>query len=126
MKTRLLAPLLLAGSVALVACGGDGGSTEATIPADAGLVVNAVEGLQWDLSEYTATAGDVVVVVENTSGQPHNLHFVAADNSQLPQVLDIPQRGSIAVDTVALAAGTYTLICTIPGHANMKATLTVA
>jgi uncharacterized cupredoxin-like copper-binding protein len=41
-------------------------------------------------------------------------------------VWDIPSRNDAVTDTVTLSAGTYTLICTIPGHANMKSTLTVS
>jgi uncharacterized cupredoxin-like copper-binding protein len=37
-----------------------------------------------------------------------------------------PQKGAVDVASINLAAGSYTLICDVPGHQNMKATLTVS
>jgi plastocyanin len=127
MKTRAFASALLVGTFALAACGGGSSSdsgSDTTVPAD--LTVTAVDGLRWDATEYTATAGDVTIAVVNDSTLPHNLHIVAPDGTQLPEIFDIPSKGTEASDTVALTAGTYTLICTIAGHASMKATLTVS
>ncbi|MEZ5247724.1 MAG: plastocyanin/azurin family copper-binding protein [Ilumatobacteraceae bacterium] len=121
----VLAGVVAASAVGLAACGGDdGGSSGTTLPAD--LTVRAVDGLRWDAESYTATAGDVVIAVENDSSLPHNLHIVAADGTELPQVFDIPSRGDVESGTVTLSAGAYTLICTIPGHANMRSDLTVS
>lgn len=120
------APLVLAGALGLAACGGGSSASGDTIPADAGLVVKAVEGIKWEKSSYTATAGDVLIAAENTSSLPHNLHIVDAGGTQLPDVLDLPKKGEVKTETVKLAAGEYTLICTVPGHSNMKATLTVS
>jgi plastocyanin len=125
MQIRLLAPVLLASGLGLAACGGGSSSSDATVPADADLVVTAVDGLKWDQSSYTATAGDVLVAATNDSGQPHNLHISDDSNTQLPTVLDLPSRGTVATGTFTLAAGTYTIFCSIPGHANMRATLEV-
>ena len=129
MKIRLAVPAIAAAALALAACGGgsssDSGST-APLPADADVVVKAVDPLAWDKKEYTATAGDVVIAVENDSSQPHNLRIVDSSDTQLPGALDIPSRGDVASETTTLVAGRYTLICTIPGHTNMKATLTVS
>jgi plastocyanin len=116
---------LAAASLLLVACGGGGdSSSDETVPTDADLVVRALDGIRWDAESYTAPAGEITVVFENASSLPHNLYILDADGVQLPTVLDLPRRGEIAVDTT-IEAGTYTLICTIPGHGNMKATLTV-
>jgi len=125
MRTRALAPLLVVGALALAACGGGDSASEATVPADADLTIIAVEGLAWDASTYTASAGELTIAVVNNSSQPHNLHIVDASGVQLPDIWDIPSMGTIDTDTVTLSAGTYTLICTIPGHGNMKAELTV-
>ncbi|MFN8022846.1 MAG: plastocyanin/azurin family copper-binding protein [Acidimicrobiales bacterium] len=126
MKTRAFASALLVGSLALAACGGgsDSSSSGTTVPAD--VTVKALDGLRWDATEYSATAGEVTIAVKNDSTLPHNLHIVAADGTQLPEVFDIPSKGTEVDDTVTLTAGTYTLICTIAGHASMKATLTVS
>ncbi len=129
MKIRLAVPAIAAAALALAACGGgsssDSGST-APLPADADVVVKAVDPLAWDEKEYTASAGDVVIAVENDSSQPHNLRIVDSSDTQLPGALDIPSRGDVASETTTLVAGSYTLICTIPGHTNMKPTLTVS
>ncbi len=125
MKTRILVPVLLASGLGLAACGGGSSSSDATVPADADVVVRAVDGLKWDQDTYAATAGDVLIATINDSGQPHNLHISDATNTELPVALDIPSRGSVATGTYTLSAGTYTLFCTIPGHSNMRATLDV-
>lgn len=126
MTLRFLAPLVLAGALGLAACGGGSGSSGDTIPADADVVVKAIEGIKWDQPSYSAKAGEVTIAAENVSSLPHNLYIVAADGTQLPNVIDLPNRGRVGTMTVTLAAGEYTLICTIPGHNNMKATLTVS
>ena len=129
MRIRSLAPLLLAGAlgVGLTACGGgdDGGDTADTTPADVDLVVTALDGIRWDAEEYTATAGENVVLLDNVSSLQHNLYFVGEDGTELPDSLDAGAK-SETTSTVDLPAGTYTLICKIPGHGNMKATLTVS
>jgi len=131
MRTRSLAPLLLAGTLGLAglaACGGDDGDDDASggsVPADVGLRVGAVEGIEWDAEEYTAPAGDVTVLLDNTSSLPHNLYFVREDGTELPESLDTSPQAQ-DTDTVTLEAGTYTIICKVPGHSKMKATLTVS
>ncbi len=121
-----LAPVVVAVSAILASCGGgsDSGSTGTTVPAD--VTVTAIDGIAWDAKDYTATAGEITIAAVNQSSLPHNLHIVDPSGTQLPEVFDIPSRGDAVSDTVTLTAGTYTLICTIPGHANMKSTLTVS
>lgn len=126
LRARALATLAFAGTLGLAACSGDASSSDATVPADADLVVTAIDGLKWDQSDYAAASGTIEVALINASSQPHNLHFIAEDGSESPTVLEIPSKGDIDVDNVTLAPGTYTLICTIPGHGNMKATLVVS
>ena len=127
MRIRLVVPAIAAGALVLAACGGgDSGSDGTTAPIDADVFVRAVDPLAWDKADYTATAGDVVIAVENDSSQPHNLRIIGPDKAELPLALDIPSKGDVESGTSALTAGAYTLICTIPGHANMKATLTVS
>lgn len=127
MKIRLVVPAIAAGALVLAACGGgssDSGSTT-PLPTDADVVVKAVDPLAWDKKDYSATAGDIVIAVENDSSQPHNLRIVDSSDTQLPGALDIPSRGDVDSESVSLTAGSYTLICTIPGHTNMRATLTI-
>jgi plastocyanin len=127
MKIRLFAPAIAAGALVLSACGGGSDSSDGTTaPIDADVVVTAIDPLKWDQEQYTATAGDVVVAVENDSSQPHDLRILDAGNTELPLELEIPSQGDVESGSVTLAAGTYTLICTIPGHTSMKSTLTVS
>lgn len=126
MRIRLVAPLLAAGALALTACGGGGsGSDTTSAPVDADVVVRAVDPLAWDAATYTATAGEVTIAAQNDSSQPHNLRMLDSSNTEMGVALDIPSRGDVQTETVTLTAGSYTLICTIPGHTNMKSTLTV-
>ena len=127
MRLHLALPVIAAGALVLAACGGDdSGSDSTSAPVDADVVVKAVDPLQWDQPTYSAQAGDVAIAVENDSSQPHNLHIVGPDQVELPLSLDIPSKGDTDTGTVSLTAGDYTLICTVPGHANMKSTLTVS
>jgi plastocyanin len=126
MTFRALAPLVLAGALGLAACGGGSSSSGDTIPADADVVVKAIDGIKWDQPTYSATAGEVKIAAVNVSSLPHNLYIVAADGTQLPDWLDLTSRGKVKTETITLAAGDYTLICTVPGHANMKAILQVS
>lgn len=123
---RLLAPVAVAAALTIAACGGSSGSSDATIPADADVVVLAVDGIRWDQSEYTASAGEVTIAAQNVSSLPHDLHVVTPGGRQLPASIDLPNRGEVRTETFSLEPGSYTLICTIPGHANMTARLAVS
>ncbi len=74
-------------------------------------------------SAMTASPGDIELQITNTGTQVHNLE-VAALAQKSP---DIAPGGSATFILTDVAAGTYPVICNIPGHADagMKATLTV-
>jgi plastocyanin len=111
---------------ALSACGGGSSAPAETIPSDAGLIVKNVKSIRFDKSEYSATAGNVKVVTVNEDTVRHTL-LVVQDGVKLPNFkLVVAQEGAIDVGEINLAAGSYTLICDVPGHQNMKATLTVS
>ena len=111
---------------ALSACGGGSSAPAETIPSDAGLVVKNVKSIRFDKSEYSATAGNVKVVTVNEDTVRHTL-LIVKDGVKLPNFkLVVAQEGAIDVGEINLAAGSYTLICDVPGHQNMKATLTVS
>ena len=126
MKFRTLAVVPFT-ALALFGCssGSEGGG--ATLPAGATLV-KAQDGITWDAKTYTATVvgGKVTVSLRDESSLPHNLHLLDADNVDMGIALDVEGRGDVHTDSVALEPGTYQVICTIPGHGNMKATLTVS
>ena len=125
LKRSFAAPLALSMTsiLALAACGG--GSEALTPPADADVVVEALDGNKFDRSEYTATAGDVDIAYLGRSSINHTLLVAAEDGQQIGDKLKVTS-GKIDEGTFPLGAGTYQLICDVPGHTGMKATLTVS
>ena len=125
LSLRTLFATLIAVS-ALSACGGGSSAPAETIPADAGLVVKSVKSIRFDASEYSATAGEIKVAFSNEDTVRHTL-LVVQDGVKVPDFkLVVPEKGALDVGTINLAAGSYTLICDVPGHQNMKANLTVS
>ena len=128
---RLLRPLvatIFASSVvALSACGGSSSSTPAyTVPTDAGLVVKAVPSIRWDATEYTATAGDINVFIANDDNAKHILVIREGDTVVGDLELTVAKKGDSAEGTINLLPGSYFVYCIVPGHSNMKSTLTVS
>jgi len=123
----LLISLGTAGLLALAACGGGGGSSGSTdsVPADA-LVIKA-EDIKFDMKDYTAPAGQVTVALESKGAQVHSLVIFDKSNTVVGEELKV-NPGQTKVETYDLPAGTYSLICDIPGHkeAGMTATLTTS
>ena len=110
----------------LAACGGGGTSAPAeTLPADA-FVVTAVSGLRFDAESYgPVTAGSIVFGYKNDDSIRHTL-ILAKDDIKVPNFkLVVAQKGDVDSGPVTLDAGTYTIICDVPGHGNMRASLTV-
>ena len=119
--------LSFSASVALLAaCGGGGTSAPAeTVPADA-FVVTAVSGLRFDAESYgPVTAGSIVFAYKNEDSIRHTLILAKGDTKVPNFKLVVAESGSVDSGPVTLDAGTYTIICDVPGHSNMKATLTV-
>jgi len=117
---------LTASLLLLAACGGSGTSAPAeTVPAGA-TVIKAVPSLRFDAEKYgPVPAGEVTFGYVNEDSVRHTL-LIAKDNTKVPNFkLVIAQKGSVDSGTVSLEAGVYTLICDVPGHSNMRATLTV-
>ena len=108
-----------------VSVGGGGSSSTNTVPADA-LVVKA-EDIKFDKKEYTAPAGEVTVALESEGAQVHSLVIYDKDNTVVGEELKV-NPGQTKVETYDLPAGTYSMICDIPGHkeAGMTATLTTS
>ena len=116
---------LLASLGLLASCGGGTAAPAETLPAGA-MVVKAVQSLKFDAKEYgPVKAGEVLIGYSNQDSVRHTL-IIAKDNSKVANFkLVVAAPGSVDSGTVNLDAGTYTLICDVPGHGNMKATLTV-
>ena len=85
-----------------------------------------VKSIRFDASEYSATAGDIKVAFVNEDTVSHTL-LIAQDGVKVQNFkLVVAEKGALDVGNINLAAGSYTLICDVPGHQNMKATLTVS
>lgn len=125
-NARLLTPLIAAGLVALGACSGGGGASTDTVPADADVVVRAVDGIAWDADEYMATAtdGKIKLYAVNNSGIAHDL-YVEQGDTRVGDFIDLPKRGSNGTLIYELAPGEYRIVCKIAGHANMDSALIV-
>ena len=94
------------------------------------LTVRAKPSISWDQASYTATShdGKVVVTLIDDGGVTHNLHIIDSndkDTDPNAPKLNVTGKGDTATGTFTLAPGTYRIICKVPGHGNMKSTLTV-
>jgi plastocyanin len=121
-RTLLTAPLV---ALAL-GCGSGGSGAGVTAPAGA-TVIKAIEGIAWDAKTYSAAAvdGKVTIALLNDSSLPHDLRLLDADNVDVGLVLITAKRGEVHTRAYTLGAGAYLVFCSIAGHGNMKATLTV-
>lgn len=80
--------------------------------------------LAFDKTELTAQAGKVTIDFTNPSAVPHNV-AIEQDGKELAGFEPIAEsEKSVSAD---LEPGTYTFLCTVPGHAQagMEGTLTV-
>ena len=119
--TRVLraAVALTAVVLPLTACGG-GSSTSSGDAANADVTVVG-QNIKYDKPEYVTTAGTKKIALVNKDGVQHTVTLVEEGNKEVVSA----NGGQTKVGTIDLKAGTYTIICTVPGHAGMKATLKV-
>lgn len=123
---RSASALAVVAAVTLGACGGGDSAPADTLPAGLGLTVTAIPSIRWDASAYTASAGEVSVGLVNEDSVRHTL-IIAKDGTKISDFkLVAPKKGSADTGVITLEAGEYTLLCDVPGHQNMKATLTVS
>ena len=111
--------------VALGACSSSTSAPAETLPVDTDLEVLAVSGLKFDKINYEVVAGDVTVGYINEDSIRHTLVVVQDGTVVSGFELKVNKNGDIDSGSVTLAAGNYVLFCTVPGHQNMKADLTV-
>jgi plastocyanin len=124
---RILALLLAAATIAFVAgCGGDDDEepvateTAAEEPAGGGQPVEMNE-YEFIPNDITTSAGDSITA-ENTGQIPHNFTIAEGEDpeqagAELAATEDI-QPGESGELTVDVEPGQYSIICTIPGHAE--------
>ncbi|WP_445151191.1 hypothetical protein [Baekduia sp. Peel2402] len=79
------------------------------------------------LSRPSVTAGALVLQLVNRGEDAHDLHLRPASGGADLLTIVSTEPSGVADASGTLAAGTYTLYCSLPGHeaAGMKATLTV-
>lgn len=94
-----------------------GGSTTLQIAADP-------TALAYDTTELSAGAGEVTVDFSNPSAIPHD--FAVELDGEVIDKTEVIAEADESV-TLDLEPGTYTFLCTVPGHAaaGMEGTLTV-
>ena len=111
-------------AIALSACSSSTATPE-PLPATVDLEVRAVSGLKFDKTAYEATAGDIEIGYVNDDTIRHTLVVVEGDTKVGTLELQVNKRGDVDTGTINLPAGSYSVFCTVPGHQNMKADLTV-
>lgn len=97
--------------------GSEGGATTLQLAADP-------VAIAFDKTELSAKPGKVTIDFDNPSAVPHNV-AIEKDGKELASFEPIAEaEESVSAD---LEAGTYTFLCTVPGHAQagMEGTLTV-
>jgi len=120
------------GLLTLGACGSSGGAGASGTTAGAsatsapGTLTIEAEDIKFDKKQYDATAGEVTVDYVSKGQLTHDLVIYDKSNTVVGDTLRV-NPGKTTTGTYDLPAGTYTLICDIPGHkdAGMVATLTV-
>ncbi len=128
---------LVVSLLAVTACGGSSTATGSgqSSPATSSAPASAVSGngIEVHLSDFkiapatlTAKAGVNIFAVRNDGPTPHNLTIKDASGKTLGATRDL-KPGEAATLTITLPAGSYTAICSMPGHSSlgMKDALTV-
>jgi len=119
-RARSLA-LATAAAIVLTACGGDGEATDGAADGDV-LAVTGTDELLWDVETLSASAGTIDFELTCEDGVEHNLVIEETDETVAECAPGETVTGSVELD-----AGTYTYICTIPGHeTRMVGELTVS
>ncbi len=123
-RTLVTVPFL---ALSLVGCSSGSSGAGATLPAGA-TVITAIEGIAWDAKTYTSAAvdGKITIALRNDSSLPHDLRLLDSDNVDVGLALAAQGRGEVHTLAYTLPPGSYQVICTLAGHGNMKATLTVS
>ena len=123
-SSRALVSAVALGAL-LASCGGGEAGPAETVPPGA-FVIKAVNGLKFDAENYgPIPSGEVTLGLVNDDSLRHTL-IIAEGDSKIPNFkLEVNKKGDVDSGAVTLDPGTYTLICDVPGHGNMRATLTV-
>jgi plastocyanin len=123
-SSRLVVALVVGLALVLVACGGDAsedGGAEPTVTDDGALRVVGQDNLRWNVEELSAEAGVVEFELVCEDAVNHNIVI-----DELDAEIAACAPGATARGSIDLEPGTYTYVCTVPGHeSTMRGTLTV-
>jgi plastocyanin len=114
-------------SIALTACGGSATAddelamrapSDRSQPPDGATssetwVNVVVTDFAYTLDVAEASAGTITFLVENNGGMPHDFAIEGNGGQQKTAMIEPGQTASLTVD---LKPGTYTYLCTVPGH----------
>ncbi len=105
----------------LAACGGSSASQPA------GSTKVSMTEFSFDPSSITVAHGNVVFWLVNTGNTSHDLQIKDGSGNAVATSELVSPGDSKEFDVNNLAAGSYTIVCTQPGHeaSGMKGTLTV-
>ena len=116
---------LSATALLLTSCSSGTSAPTETLPMGA-TVIKAVPSLRFDADTYgPISAGEVTFGYVHEDTVRHTLILAKGDTKVPNFKLVIGKKGDVDSGSVTLETGEYTLICDVPGHSNMKATLTV-
>jgi len=95
-------------------------------PAHVEVTAEDKEDFRFVLSRSSVPAGKTILEFVNHGQDEHNLNAVESQGEVVGSLPNTPSNGHPSL-TVDLKPGSYTLFCSLPGHAakGMKATLTV-
>ena len=105
----------------LTACGGGGGGSQ-----PAGSTQVSMTEFKFDPSSLSVTHGKVVFWLVNSGSVAHDLAIKDSSGNTVATSELVSAGDSKEFDVDNLAAGSYTILCTQPGHeaSGMKGTLT--
>ena len=111
-------------------CGGSGsgGSGSGGSGQPAGSIKVTMSEFKFDPAAISAHSGKVTFFLVNSGSVAHDMVVMSPDGKRVG-ASDLVQGGNTDLFTIAnLAAGSYQVICSQPGHADagMKATLSVS
>ena len=116
--------LLLLASLALLlaGCGGGGGDHGQVRAAEDGVLrIVGQDDLRWDVEELTAPAGEITFELVCEDAVNHNIVI-----DELDEEVAECAPGETVTGSITLDPGSYTYVCTIPGHeSTMRGELVV-
>jgi plastocyanin len=112
---RLVASLaalaaVVPGALAVAGCG-------STTPRPPDVSMEAIPGFRFVPASYSAGAGSVKVHLKNSDQMSHSVVVTDARGNRVNTFRLLVAGGHDATGTTTLSAGSYKLVCDIPGHA---------